>query len=312
MRVLAQRVIDQQLRSLGAFLKAASDAVEDPLPNTPARADLDHVNSHPERGNLIGLRWWAHRGATLNMNGALEHLKGVRAVLGGNELLPLPAMALARSVYEAVINTCWLVDVEVSTEQRLARWAGRLLHDSQEVPNALDSFGGKDAAKREKERTVEGREIGQQLMARAGFEMLAKGGDRSEEMARVTYRGEKSSLTPVMTDAVKRFTPDQQSLWKLFSGATHSQGWLLGGMEGPIEELFASVLAPLLDTGDALAVEVGRYFGMDPREPVTRLHLHRTVLLQRARPSDDAMLGVDGFRAASGLRPLPPYDRVPS
>jgi hypothetical protein len=265
-----------------------------------------------DKGNLLGLRWWAHRAGALNMHAALEHLKGVRSVLGGDELLPLPAMALARSVYEAVINTCWLMDVEVSTEQRLARWAGRLLHDTQEVPNALDSFGGKEAARLERERTVEGRKLGQQLMARAGFELLAKGRDRSEETAHVTYRGEKSSLTPNMTDAVKRFTPDQQSLCKLFSGATHSQGWLLGGMDGPIEELFVSVLVPLVDTGDAIAVETGRYFGVNPRAQVTRLHLHRTVLVRRARPSDNALHDVDGFRAASGLWPLPLSDQVPS
>lgn len=312
MRLLAQRVIDQQLRNLGVFLRAASDAVDDPPASTPARADLGHVNSHPNKENLIGLRWWTHRGATLNLHAAIEHLKGVRTILAGEELLRLPAMALARSLYEAVISTCWLVDVEVSTEQRLARWAARLLHDTQEVPNALDSFGDKDAAKEERTRTAEGREMGQRLMSRAGFQLLAKGADRSKETARVTYRSEKSSLTPVMTDAARRFTPDQQSLWKVFSGATHSQGWLIAGMAGPIEDMVASVLTPMLDTGDALDVEVGRYFGINPREPVTRLHQHRTVLLRRARPSDGPMLGVDGFRAASGLWPLPRRDDVPS
>jgi hypothetical protein len=115
----------------------------------------------------------------------------------------------------------------------------------------------------------------------------------------------RSSLTPVKADAVKRFTPDQKSLWKLFSGATHSQGWLLSGMDRPIEELFASILTPLLDTGDALAVEVGRYLGLNPRKPVTQLHLHRTILLRRARPSDMGLRGVDDFRAESGLWPLP-------
>lgn len=311
MRLLAQRLIDQQLRGLGAFLQTAFDAVDDPAAGTPARADIEHVRSHPDKGNLVGLRWWAHRGATLNVHAATEHLKGLRAILAGDELLPLPAMAIARSIYEAAINTCWLIDVEVTTEQRLARWAGRLLHDTQEPPNALDSFGDKKAAQKEKKETVEGREMGQRLLSRAGFELLAKGGDRSEETARVTYRDAKSSLTPVMTDAVKRFTPDQQSLWKVFSGATHSEGWLVSGMGGPIEEVFASILAPLLDTGDALTVEVGRYFGLNPREAVTRLHRHRSVLLRRARPSDSPMLGVDGFRAASGLWPLPPPDNLP-
>ena len=61
-----------------------------------------------------------------------------------------------------------------------------------------------------------------------------------------------------------------------------------------------------------MGLEVGRYFGIDPREPVTLLHRHRNVLLRRARPSEMPMRGVDGFRAASGLWPLPPRDRVPS
>jgi hypothetical protein len=41
MRVLAQRLIDQQLRTLGAFLQVAFDAVDDPALATPARADCD-------------------------------------------------------------------------------------------------------------------------------------------------------------------------------------------------------------------------------------------------------------------------------
>jgi hypothetical protein len=122
-------------------------------------------------------------------------------------LLPLPAMALARSVYEAVINTCWLVDAEVPTEQRLARWAGRLLHDGQEPTSALDSFGDAVAAKKERERVVGARSLGQGLMTRAGFDLKAKGGEKFEETARVTYGSESSSLTPNVTQLVARFTP---------------------------------------------------------------------------------------------------------
>ncbi|MBY9075848.1 hypothetical protein K1X13_13530 [Nocardioides sp. WL0053] len=54
MRVLAQRVIDQQLRSLGVFLRGASDALDDPASSTPARADLDHVSGHPDKEDLMG------------------------------------------------------------------------------------------------------------------------------------------------------------------------------------------------------------------------------------------------------------------
>lgn len=313
MRTLARRIIDRELRSFGAYLRAAHAAVDDPAPGTPAREDLDHVNIHPERDNLVGLRWWAHKAVTLNLHAATEHLKGVQRLLAADgELLPLPAMACARSVYEAVINTCWLIDVEVPVEQRMARWSGRLLHDTQEPPNALSSFGDVEAAFREKEKVVEGRSLGQKLMARAGFELKLKGGDKSEETRNVAYRGQVSNLTPKVDDLIPRFTPDQQSLWPLFSAAADGRGWLVEGLDGPIEELYTSILSPLIDTGDALAVETGRYLGLNPREVVTKLHRHRGVLLRRARPNSSPLLGVDGFRARSGTYPLPPRGEVGS
>lgn len=303
-RLLADRIVSQQIRRLGEILGQAHDLVDDPPDESPARADLDYINGNPDISNLVGLRWWTHRAAVLNVSAANEHLEGVRAVFDADALLPLPAMALGRSVYEAVISTCWLVDVEVSTEQRLARWAGRLLHDGQEPTAALESFGEVRGAKTGRERVVEARSLAQELMTNAGFDLKAKGGARFEDTARVTYRGESSSLTPNVTELVDRFTP-RQNLWHMFSGATHSRGWLIAGLEGPDTEVITSVLAPLLDTSDALTVEVARYFGLDPRPTVQRSHANRVALLRRARPSSSPAAGVDAYRAAGGAWPLP-------
>jgi hypothetical protein len=118
--------------------------------------------------------------------------------------------------------------------------------------------------------------------------------------------GTRLQLVPNVSEYVARFTPAQQSLWTLFSGATHSRGWLVGGIEGPEAVLCTSILAPLIDTGDALAVEVRRYFGLNPREVVSRLHQHRVALLRRAAPSPSPVWGIDENRAATGSYPLPP------
>ena len=305
MEVFACRLIDGQLRTLGEFLSAINGLLEDPPAGSAARVDYDYIQRHPQVVDMIGLRWWAARSVALNATAAEEHLKGVRALLAlTDDLLPLPAMALARSVYEAVVQTCWLIDVEVSTKQRLARWAARLLHDTQEVPSALEAFGSA-AAEREIAGTVEGRELGQRLMSRAGFELRAKGGDRSDETRLVIYQGEESSLTPNITTNVDRYTPGQTYLWPLFSGATHSRGWLVSGLQGGVTEMYASILAPLMDTSDAFVVELSRYFGLDTRPIVTKTHQQRSILMRRTRPSQSAMRGVDGWRAAMGSWPLP-------
>lgn len=301
MRLLALRVIDQQVGGLREFLRRAHDLANEPAADSPARADLDHINRAPAQSDLVGLRWWAHRAAILNLCAAEEHLKGFRAVIDDEALLPLPAMALGRSVYEAVINTCWMVDVEVSTEQRLARWAGRLLHDGQEPVTALDSFGEAAAAQRERKRTAEARSLGQELMTSAGFELQTN----REKVDRVTYRGASSTLTPKVDQLVDRFTPEQ-NLYLMFSGAAHSRGWLVNGLEGPDTDVIGSIIGPLLDTSDALAVETARYFGLNPRSTVERTHRHRVALLQRVRPGSTPRAGVDAFRASGGAWPLPP------
>lgn len=65
---------------------------------TAARSDLDHVTRYGKDNRLAGLRAWAHAAAALNVCAAAEHLEGVRPVLKTQALLPLPAMALGRSV----------------------------------------------------------------------------------------------------------------------------------------------------------------------------------------------------------------------
>lgn len=302
--MLAGRVIEHQVEHLTALLRMAANLIDDPTRGTPARADFEHIDRHPQKPDMLGLRWWCHKSAILNLASAEEHARGLKVIMTGDALLPLPAMTIGRAIYEAIVNTFWLIDPDVSTEQRLVRWAGRLLHDSQEPPNALDSFGDADAAEREKERVVEGRELGQNLMRRAGFELKAKGGERSDETRRVAYSGEESDLTPNVTRLVARFTPTEQSLWPLFSGATHSRGWLVEGIEGDSATFGVSVLTPLLDTSDALVIEVGRYFGLDPRPTLTKTHLHRRALLRLARPNDPMRASWDAYRAAGGAPPL--------
>lgn len=304
--VLASRVITQQVRHLTVLLKQANDVADDPLEGTPARADFDHINNHKQKKDLRALRWWAHKSAVLNLASGAEHVRGLMAILVSDQLMPLPAMTLGRAIYEAAFNTFWLVQPDVRTEQRIARWAGQLLHDSQEPPNTLDSFGEAGPAEREKERAIEGRGLGQKLMRQAGIELKLKGGDRSDETRLVIYRGEASLLTPKVTDQVARFTPNQQSLWPLFSGAAHSRGWLVEGLEGDAATIWSSVLVPLLDVSDALVIEVCSYFGIDARPTIERTHLHRRTMLAQARPQQYRMrAGWDAYRRAGGAPTLP-------
>jgi hypothetical protein len=306
--LLATRVISHQLRHQRTFLAAAGDVIDNPPEGTPARDDCDYIETHPKRGDLRGLRWWAHKSAVLNMSAAAEQAGGLMAVVDGGELMPLPAMTLGRAIYEACINTFWLIQPEVSTEQRVARWAGRLLHDTQEPPNALASFGEHtEAAQQQMADVTEARALGQELMTGAGFKLQLRGRDRADETSLVTYEGATSGLYPRVTRLVARFTPNQQSLWQLFSGAAHSRGWLVEGIEGDAATVLTSVVLPLLDVSDALVIELGAYLGLDPRSTVERTHLQRRAMLASAQRTYGTRANWDAYRAAGGAPSLPRF-----
>lgn len=148
---LVEAVFSQQVRNLAEFLSGTYGVTDRPREGTPACSDLEHATNHSTSGELLGLRWRTRQACLLNVLAGREHLYGLHAVLSSEgPMLPFPAMALARSVHEALLDVCWLIDAEVSTEQRLARWAGRLLHDTQEPSRTQALFGSvMDREKRE-------------------------------------------------------------------------------------------------------------------------------------------------------------------
>ena len=303
--MLASRILQQQETLLGAFLTSASAVVDDPPVGSPARADLDLIRQAGDESGLVGLRAWMHRSCALNVFAAHEHAQALRIVAMGDELLPIPAMSLARSVLEAVINTCWLLDAEACSEERLARWAGRLLHDSQETPAVLAVVPQEVVRDDERQDADEGRELGQRLMQRAGFTLKAKGGDRSTDTANVSFRGSKSNLTPKVDSVLGRFAPGEEHLWPMLSGATHSRGWLVAGLAGDEATVITSCITPVLAASDALVVEVGRYLDLPVRAVLERTHTHRVAILNRARPGRDFRARLDTYRASVGAWAVP-------
>lgn len=304
-RLFASRVLSQQERLLGDFLRGASAAAESPSVGSPGAADLELIGSAGPETGLGELRIWTHHSCALSIVAAREHGEALRILASGDELLPAPGMALARSVCEAVINVCWLLDAEATSEERLARWAASLLHDSQENPHVLGFFEDPTVVPQQQVEAEEGRLLGQQLMERAGFSLKAKGGDRSSDTANVSFRGARSNLTPRVDELFGRFAPGDEHLWPILSGATHSRGWLVAGLAGDAETVVASMIAPVLTASDALVVEVGRYLGLPVRPVLERTHTHRVAFAERSRPGSGRRAGLDMYRAALGAWAVP-------
>ena len=284
--VLARRIIDQQREMLIPLVAEVNALAEDPPANSVARADLDFMRTAKAAEDLEGLRWWAARSVSLDLHAAEEHARGLREVLAStDEMMPLPAMSLARSSGEAMLHTCWLLDSATTREERLARWCGRLLHDTQEPLATVLQFGF-EASQAEVGDTTEARALAQNLMKRAGFELETRKDSHGELTQTVTYAGARSRLSPRVDQSVGTYVPiaEAPACWTVWSGAAHSRGWMVAGLEGDGYTIVASIVAPLLDISDALIRALTKYFGLEARPLLGKTHQRRTAVLGYARP----------------------------
>ena len=211
-----------------------------------------------------------------------EHVLALEAVLAADDMLPIPALTLARAVHESVIYICWLADPNLPPAQRVARAAAMTLAASQGGHEVLPVFPGQMAA--ESQRVREGFMGIQRLME--GYGLIINRRDGTDYGTSVVCEGQKAPLRINATQESRRYIPGNHHMWVTGSGAAHSRGWFTRGLEGPWPELVVMAVAPLLDVVDALIDNTHGYAGLDTAAIHTRTHLRRRALLDRVRPSN--------------------------
>ena len=76
------------------------------------------------------------------LRSAHEHVQAIETLLRANEMLPIPAMTLVRSIHESVLMICWLTDPALAPVQRLTRAAALRLTQSQGSHRTIGDFPG--------------------------------------------------------------------------------------------------------------------------------------------------------------------------
>ncbi len=250
--------------------------------------------------------WLRHRTANaiaLHLQAANAHLKMLRRELDPASdlpVIPLPCITLTRTVFEAALHVCWLLDTRATTDKRITRWAARQTGTTQDQLRVLRSFG---LPPDEFDTQVEElREDTKRRLVRAGFTLLPKKGNRADETSNVSFGGVTSSLEPNIHQVAERFVPHRASMWTLASGTAHTQEWAVRARWGSMGEIVHDLLGPLLEISDALVFEIGAYLGLPVRPTLLKTHQHRHILLTLVGPPP---AGLDEWRADAGLPPAP-------
>lgn len=144
---------------------------------------------------------------------ALDHMRGV-AVLMSDRRVERPPLALARVILDGMAHACYLLETDITAEERLLRALNEVLARAGEDYNEAAREGNDEAA-----ATAE-----QEIMA-----ILDAVGDRrpsqwNKDRRRAPFIGEKR----VSTAALTRLMLGGGSLWSQLSGVVHlkeDEGW---------------------------------------------------------------------------------------
>ena len=299
---LACRVLAQERAAVSATLSEALEAFKAPDGGSPRAADLAWI---------AGRRWAVRERLTAVLDSAAfdvqeilrsahEHVQAIETLLGADEMLPIPAMTLVRSIHESVLTICWLTDPLLAPAERLTRVAALRLTQSQGSHRTIGNFP--ENLQGDSERVRRAMDDTQRYLNKAGF-VLGFGKAGGPYALSVSHGDVATSLKMNATAASRRYTPGIHYIWTTGSGATHSRLWFTSGLEGPWAQLVVMIASPLLDMSDALIDNALGYVSLDPTECHRRTHLRRQALLGRARHLGDTTHGYADYATQRDAAP---------
>jgi hypothetical protein len=287
-----RRALEQEARDLKGALDEWAEG--QPVKNGPFGADvaaMEHAASQVRvaQQQLLAL---AHYHARMIFVNGHDHLSSMARLLGSDGAMSLFShTTLSRSVCEAAVRLSWLMDPEISYEERITRSA------------AVTYYGAKSKLKGAKQgltrvpdevrQTIVDRCEGDfnqisELIGQAGMDF---GRDRNGKIFRIELNDSevKALLDPKTGPLMEELLADSPGWYSLSSAVAHSTPWVLDssivGDRGAPElsltpdqlEIAASALAAI--AGSALILERhATYFGFDP-EPYLRKNRRRRGML---------------------------------
>lgn len=279
---LAEKVVLQERRGYETLLQAALAEAEVKAP--VGLWGADNARAAGNDGATAAVAWGSGHVQRWAFS-VRDHADALLLLLRHQRLLPLPAWTLARAIFEAVLQTCWLLDAEVSSEARIARAASVLPGSLNESIVLLQRFGRSQEEEIEEKRQT--RAELERVLTCDGFRVdhvLDKKGRPTDAIGRVWFGGESASTRNNMTQLALKYMPEDPWVYGLLSGAAHSKPWLLTGLSDDTDETIRSLVMPLLPMSDAYTRAWCGYFALDA-EPYLRARRPRLVaLLEHGSP----------------------------
>lgn len=280
-KLLVQRVIDQQVLVIARAAKAALEGFASPPAGSPAWRDRQWAEQSADAVLVRGAYSTAAESVATLLQTMDEYRLAILALLVHDRMLPHPIMSSVRAIHDAALRICSLTDPALSSQERLARCAADFLAKVQGGIPVLHTFERMmDDGRGDLARVSEARAGAIDLFRKMGLLVQVKQG--TGQAQNVRCEGKVANVDVKTTDLSLEYTPTVHFAWALNSGATHSNVWVTNGLSGPWAQTVVSMVFPLLDISDALITNLLGYVGVPTAEIHKATHFRRIMLLRRS------------------------------
>jgi hypothetical protein len=265
-------LLNQQRRDLRRMTSdAASSLPSDERNRTVRGGDAKWLtDTHGPAKTVFEKTYLAtHKSIGNLMWGIDDNLQGMEQLLSYDTPTVVSTQVVARSILEASLYVCLLLDPDLTPEERLLRGFAHRLHGAEIARKNHRAAGMED------DSVIAQGEVEQlrKFAGAAGILLIpARSGDKTNI---VTRGGLSANLAVNVTDAAAKLMSSNRGIWQFGSGAAHSAEW------------FLETASPSLDRDDFIAVHTlrggaasiamysvgvlmsvyGRYHGLDTEKP---------------------------------------------
>jgi hypothetical protein len=296
---VANRVITEEADSLRVEMENFSNAPRSGCPwNQDDAAVSNHASPYAE-GRAKLLLYARHQAILIYVN-AYDHLITLARDLGGDGAMPLFSHAsLSRVICEAAVRFAWLMDSDISSEERIMRGAAALYYSSDERSKAVrrlppERFDPRIYQHMLDSCTAERNDI-QKLVADAGLTFGHSRDGKTETRLELESPGTSVPLKISVSELMAELLPDSPSWYNVGSSVTHSLYWGLRDVNHSRPGQPLALTPSVLDVGAAAECAISasglildrgaRIYGYDPSAYLRSTRVRREevdALMRRA------------------------------
>ena len=257
-RKILLETIHEHREEVKTELLLAHRAYLNPIPGSPRHQDLQWIHGKEEahHKHFEDLSDSAFDEVLGKFAAIDEYIDAIALLIEADKLLPIPTLALLRSVQEALLEVYWCVAEGKSTEDRMSRFAALILGNLRDSIPALKLVPNSN-----RELDIANKEYacGQDYFEEIGF---ALHWDRNNnKILSVEFEGKRTNLKINTTDSAKQMDPFEEYTWMLGSGAAHSRSWFIKRMHGSSADVSTMYLSVIFTSLRSVS-SIGKYVGI--------------------------------------------------